>query len=236
VDGELTASPPLLIVRTSHCLLLLSASDMQRCCRQVPRSQLLSMSTASAAAALSAPPSLPPLLTAITSDDDAALPALSALFNRGVTSPSPPMRFQLELEFVSLLSNPFYLHHLASSGYLSSPHFLTYLRYLRLSFCSPPLLSEVSHPHALHVLRLLCTSAEFRTALLSRGYVELLHGQQFWHWRSFRYNRYRESRESTESTDSTDSTRGGNDAMHSGTDRERQTDSSSSSSSSNLMT
>ena len=144
------------------------------------------------AAASPAPPNLPPVLTPLTSADDASLPAVSSLF----ASSSPPMRFQLELEFVSLLSNPFYLHHLACCGYLSSPHFLTYLRYLRHSFCSPPLLSQVSHPHALHVLRLLCTSAEFRAALLSRGYVELLHGQQFWHWRSFRYNRYRESRES----------------------------------------
>jgi mediator of RNA polymerase II transcription subunit 31 len=40
-------------------------------------------------------------------------------------------RFELELEFVQSLANPFYLHSLAQQGILDQPHFIRYLEYLR---------------------------------------------------------------------------------------------------------
>jgi mediator of RNA polymerase II transcription subunit 31 len=39
-------------------------------------------------------------------------------------------RFELELEFVQALANPFYLHSLAQQGILYQPAFINYLKYL----------------------------------------------------------------------------------------------------------
>jgi hypothetical protein len=39
-------------------------------------------------------------------------------------------RFELELEFVQALANPYYLHSLAQQGILNQPAFVNYLRYL----------------------------------------------------------------------------------------------------------
>ena len=142
----------------------------------------------------SPPAGLPSNLTPITDPTDPALATLAALFS----STSPPLRLQAELEFVSLLANPFYLHHLAAHSYLAQPSFLTYLAYLLRSYSAPPLLQLLPTPHSLATLRLLVGSAEFRRECGRREYVELLHAQQFWHWRSFRYGRYREDMERRE--------------------------------------
>ncbi|SLM40328.1 mediator of rna polymerase ii transcription subunit 31 [Lasallia pustulata] len=40
-------------------------------------------------------------------------------------------RFELELEFVQSLSNPYYLNHLASTKLLQNPNFVAYLAYLQ---------------------------------------------------------------------------------------------------------
>lgn len=39
-------------------------------------------------------------------------------------------RFELELEFVQALANPFYLHSLAQQGILAQPAFVNFLKYL----------------------------------------------------------------------------------------------------------
>lgn len=39
-------------------------------------------------------------------------------------------RFELELEFVQSLANPYYLHSLAQQGILSQPAFINFLKYL----------------------------------------------------------------------------------------------------------
>ena len=148
---------------------------------------------------------VPPSLTPLTDPDDPLLSTLTALF----TSTAPAVRLQAELEFVSLLANPFYLHHLAAHAYLSQPSFLCYLSYLLHCYSRPPLLELLPFPHALHTLRLLVDSSEFRRECGRREYVELLHGQQFWHWRSFRYGRYREELERREKEHShTDGSKG----------------------------
>ncbi|MCJ1355562.1 MAG: suppressor of hpr1 [Icmadophila ericetorum] len=54
-------------------------------------------------------------------------------------------RFTLELEFVSLLSSPAYLSHLASQKYLSSPPFVAYLSYLQY-WSTPPYIQYLSYP------------------------------------------------------------------------------------------
>ena len=137
---------------------------------------------------------VPPSLAPISDCHDPSLPALSAL----LASTSPPLRLQAELEFLSLLANPFYLHHLAAQSYLSQPSFLTYLSSLLHSYSAPPLLRLLPFPHCLSTLRLLLSSADFRRECGRREYVELMHAQQFWHWRSFRYARYREELERRE--------------------------------------
>ena len=151
-----------------------------------------SLSSSSPSSSSSA--SLAPGLLPVASASEAAFPALSFLFQCA----SPPVRLEMELEFVSLLSNPFYLHHLATSGFLSSQSFLTYLRYLRSTYTRAPYALLVQHPHALHFLHRLCDSAAFRAALQRRDYAELLHTQQYWTWRSHRYNRYRQHMEAKE--------------------------------------
>ncbi|KAK5135435.1 suppressor of hpr1 [Meristemomyces frigidus] len=40
-------------------------------------------------------------------------------------------RFELELEFVQALSNPLYIHHLATQKHLEDPDFVRYLAYLQ---------------------------------------------------------------------------------------------------------
>lgn len=39
-------------------------------------------------------------------------------------------RFELELEFVQALANPFYLHSLAQQNFFEQPAFINYLEYL----------------------------------------------------------------------------------------------------------
>jgi mediator of RNA polymerase II transcription subunit 31 len=57
------------------------------------------------------------------------------------SEPSPPplnsdskaanrARFELELEFVQSLANPFYLHSLAQQNILDQPAFINFLKYL----------------------------------------------------------------------------------------------------------
>ena len=56
--------------------------------------------------------------------------------NAAVASPSSDPRavnrakFELELEFVQALANPYYLHSLAQQNILESPAFINYLAYL----------------------------------------------------------------------------------------------------------
>ncbi|CAG8502729.1 17576_t:CDS:2 [Dentiscutata erythropus] len=40
-------------------------------------------------------------------------------------------RFQIELEFVQCLANPWYLNNLAQRGFFQDPAFLNYLKYLK---------------------------------------------------------------------------------------------------------
>jgi mediator of RNA polymerase II transcription subunit 31 len=119
-------------------------------------------------------------------------------------------RFELELEFVQALANPFYLHSLAQQGILYQPAFINYLKYLlywkekdyarfilwvfESSLC--PFLASAglayllcarlsfSYPHALHHLELL-QHAEFRSEIMKDEWRECLNQKQFDHWRAW---------------------------------------------------
>ena len=74
-------------------------------------------------------------------DQTTTLETAAADSNDGLTmsQPDPPSdarsanraRFELELEFVQSLANPFYLHSLAQQGILNQPAFINFLKYLQ---------------------------------------------------------------------------------------------------------
>jgi mediator of RNA polymerase II transcription subunit 31 len=111
-------------------------------------------------------------------------------------------RFELELEFVQALANPFYLHSLAQQNILEQPAFVSFLEYLLyfkekdyarfiqyVNISSFPDLRRVhnalSYPHALHHLELL-QHAQFRSQMKKDEFLrEYLHQKQFDHWRTW---------------------------------------------------
>ncbi|KAL8787897.1 MAG: hypothetical protein Q9213_001924 [Squamulea squamosa] len=79
-------------------------------------------------------------------------------------------RFELELEFVQALANPYYLNHLASQKLLQDPSFVAYLRYLQY-FTQPEYTKYLSYPGpTLKALELL-QQERFRQEILSPDIV-----------------------------------------------------------------
>ncbi|KAF9793393.1 SOH1-domain-containing protein [Thelephora terrestris] len=95
------------------------------------------------------------------------------------------IRFELELEFVQALANPYYLHSLAQQGILNQPAFVNYLQYL-LYWKEKEYARFVQYPHALHHLELL-QHAQFRSEISKDEWREFLNQKQFHHWRTWRY-------------------------------------------------
>ena len=95
------------------------------------------------------------------------------------TSPPPPTtstdptplyggftRFELELEFVQSLANPFYLNHLASQHLLQDAAFVAYLEYLQY-FSTQEYVKYLNYPGpTLKALELL-QQERFRLEILS---------------------------------------------------------------------
>eukprot|EP01083_Nonionella_stella_P064627 168666_1 len=102
-------------------------------------------------------------------------------------------RFALELEFVELLTNPYYLQYLSQERYFEDEKFVNYLKYL-IYWKRPEYLQYISHPHCLYFLELL-QREEFRTKLADPEYIEMCARNQFYHWRFFRANRWVERNE-----------------------------------------
>ncbi|KAF9047362.1 mediator complex, subunit Med31 [Panaeolus papilionaceus] len=93
-------------------------------------------------------------------------------------------KFELELEFVQALANPFYLHSLAQQNILEQPAFINFLRYL-LYFKEKDYARFIHYPHALHHLELL-QHAQFRSMMKKDEFLrEYLHQKQFDHWRTW---------------------------------------------------
>lgn len=92
-------------------------------------------------------------------------------------------RFELELEFVQALANPFYLQSLATQGILDKPAFRSYLTYL-LYWREPQYARFVHYPHALHNLELL-QNPKFCEDIRSDAWRAYLYHQQTEHWRTW---------------------------------------------------
>jgi len=96
-------------------------------------------------------------------------------------------RFLLELEFVQLLANPTYIHHLAQNRYFDDEAFVGYLSYL-LYWKRPEYAKYVMYPHAFFFLDMLQNS-QFRAAMAHPANKEIAHRQQYYFWKHYRNNR-----------------------------------------------
>ncbi|KZT08441.1 SOH1-domain-containing protein [Laetiporus sulphureus 93-53] len=92
-------------------------------------------------------------------------------------------RFELELEFVQSLANPYYLHSLAQQNVLNQPAFINFLKYLQY-WKEPQYARFIHYPHALHHLELL-QYERFRTEIGKDEWREYLNQNQFDHWRTW---------------------------------------------------
>ncbi|KAF7548763.1 hypothetical protein G7046_g8560 [Stylonectria norvegica] len=101
----------------------------------------------------------------------------------GSPPPAPPStsepkyggysRFEIELEFVQSLANPYYLNHLASQKLLTQPAFVAYLAYLQY-WSKPPYLKYLIYPGpTLRHLELL-QQPLFREQIMSPDIVQRL--------------------------------------------------------------
>ncbi|KAK5991044.1 Mediator of RNA polymerase II transcription subunit 31 [Cladobotryum mycophilum] len=82
-------------------------------------------------------------------------------------------RFEIELEFVQSLANPYYLNHLASQKLLTQPAFVAYLAYLQY-WSKPPYLKYLTYPGpTLRHLELL-QKERFRQDIMSPDLVQML--------------------------------------------------------------
>ncbi|KAL8689645.1 MAG: hypothetical protein Q9218_004731 [Villophora microphyllina] len=113
-------------------------------------------------------------------DSAATHPVTDALPSMGTPSPRPDediyggfTRFELELEFVQALANPYYLNHLASQKLLQDSCFVEYLNYLQY-FNKPEYIRYLSYPGpTLKALELL-QQEKFRQDILSPEVVNRL--------------------------------------------------------------
>ncbi|KAH8169912.1 SOH1 domain-containing protein [Sarocladium implicatum] len=82
-------------------------------------------------------------------------------------------RFEIELEYVQSLANPWYLNHLASQKLLTKPAFIAYLDYLQY-WTRPPYLKYLVYPGpTLRHLELL-QQERFRQGIISPDLVQRL--------------------------------------------------------------
>jgi mediator of RNA polymerase II transcription subunit 31 len=116
-------------------------------------------------------------------------PTPPPLFDRNYveTDEENSQRFLMELEFVQALSNPQYLQFLALNRFFQEKAFINYLQYL-LYWKKPEYARYLVYPQSLHFLELL-QDETFRRQLLSKPFVEMIHAQQFYHWRFYGLNR-----------------------------------------------
>eukprot|EP00118_Oscarella_pearsei_P028336 m.1910 g.1910 ORF g.1910 m.1910 type:complete len:159 (+) comp8039_c0_seq1:19-495(+) len=89
-------------------------------------------------------------------------------------------RFEVELEFVQCLANPFYLNFLAQHGYFKEKAFVNYLKYLQY-WKQPEYAKYIRYPHCLHFLDLLQHEA-FRKELVNMGCAKFIDDQILLQW------------------------------------------------------
>ena len=103
------------------------------------------------------------------------------------------IRFQVELEFVQMLANPFYLQHLAQYKYFEDKSFISYLKYL-LYWKQPEYSKFIMYPNCLYYLDRLQDEG-FRSECAKAGFSQFLMDQQRRHWMYYRSNREKEAME-----------------------------------------
>ncbi|KAJ2828364.1 suppressor of hpr1 [Coemansia erecta] len=90
-------------------------------------------------------------------------------------------RFEVELEFLQCLANPWYINIIAQQGYFDKPEFVNYLKYLKY-WQQPEYARFVVYPHALAFLDLL-QSKTFRDEFKKIDEATRIHQLQYHHWR-----------------------------------------------------
>lgn len=104
------------------------------------------------------------------------------------------LRFSMELEFIELLSNPYYIQYISQhrNKYLYNQSFITYIQYLQY-WHTKPYCHYISHIYSLYALHIL-QYEHVRDILVNNtdNIIDLLQSQGYWHWFSFKYNRYKE--------------------------------------------
>lgn len=92
----------------------------------------------------------------------------------------PPTRFEVELEFVTMLSSPAYLSWLALNKYFQKPEFNNYLQYLQY-WATDPYVGYLTHPGpTLKALELL-QEERFRKDIM-RPDVGMMLSEQMLEW------------------------------------------------------
>lgn len=91
------------------------------------------------------------------------------------------LRFTMEKEFIELLASPQYLHYLSQEGYFEDEKFIKYLEYLQY-WKEAKYAKCIEHVHCLRFLELLQLK-DFRKKCRDMGFIEMLHGNQFWYWK-----------------------------------------------------
>lgn len=95
---------------------------------------------------------------------------------------SQQLRFIRELEFVQLLANPLYIHHLALNQYFLNPKFISYLKYL-CYWKKRPYVNYIVYPNCLFFLDLIVDNHKKMGELfLRKDYVDFLMQQIGYHW------------------------------------------------------
>jgi mediator of RNA polymerase II transcription subunit 31 len=87
-------------------------------------------------------------------------------------------RFTLELEFVQLFADPSYVHFLARQAYLTKPAFIKYLEYLYDTWSTPAYVCHMLYPQCLASIRCILMDEDYRKAIMSSSYAELLKKEQ----------------------------------------------------------
>ncbi|KAJ2541591.1 suppressor of hpr1 [Coemansia sp. RSA 1853] len=90
-------------------------------------------------------------------------------------------RFEVELEFLQCLANPWYINIIAQQGYFDQPEFVNYLKYLKY-WQQPEYARFVVYPHALAFLDLL-QNKTFRDEIKKIDEATRIHELQYHHWR-----------------------------------------------------
>ncbi|GIQ90398.1 mediator complex, subunit Med31, partial [Kipferlia bialata] len=95
---------------------------------------------------------------------------------------TPKERFELELEFVQLLADPFYINHLAHHLYFDNPAFINYLKYLQY-WTRPEYLRFIQYPVCLRHLKQLL-DPDYIARLKQSPCVDMTHFQMMQQWKA----------------------------------------------------